>query len=235
MPIEGDPSGLLMGTAVFALLMAGLFVPLEGWSPAHRTGPRTRTAFVCLAFLFGNTFALELVGTPVLGALTGLSERGHRIFETIPVLRVVAVFVLAELAGYWIHRLMHRVPWLWRFHAVHHAPQHINWLETWRQHPVDFVLHGIAVGVPGAILGASLSDIASVVVLRKGFTVFLHANLAWKLTWLEPFVATPAFHRVHHSHDPADHDRHFSGMFPVLDRLFGTLHRRSEPSRATHA
>lgn len=137
-------------------------------------------------------------------------------------LRIVAALALAELAGYAIHRLMHRLPWLWRFHALHHEPMHLHWLVAWRQHPVDFVVHGLAVGLPGALLGASLADYAAVVLLRKAYTTFLHANLRWRLRGVERWIATPDYHALHHSHAPQDRDRNFAGMFPVIDRMFGT-------------
>ena len=74
----------------------------------------------------------------------------------------------------------------------------------------------------GALLGASLADFAAVVLLRKTYTTFLHANLRWRLRGLERYVATPDYHALHHSHALADRDRNFAGMLPVLDRLFGT-------------
>ena len=69
---------------------------------------------------------------------------------------------------------------------------------------------------------ASLADFAAVVLLRKAYTTFLHANLGWRLAAMERVLATPAFHAVHHSQDPREHDRNFAGMLPALDRIFGT-------------
>ena len=171
-----------------------------------------------IGLLFLNLAVLETVGAPLLDFLEDAFATGAA--PSAP--RLLLVFVLADVAGYAVHRAMHRVPFLWRFHAVHHAPTHLTWLEAWRQHPVDFVLHGIAVAVPGALLGASLSDLASVVLLRKAFTSFLHANVRWRFGPFEWLLATPAFHQVHHSADPLDHDRNFAGTFPLTDLLFGT-------------
>ena len=104
-------------------------------------------------------------------------------------------------------------------------PARVTWLDAWRQHPIDFVIHGVVVGLPGALLGASLSELGAIVLLRKTYTTFLHANVSWRLVWLERLIATPAFHRVHHSHDPREYDRNFAGMFPALDTIFGTRAR----------
>lgn len=209
---------LLLGTAVFLALMAGIFVPLEGWWPRRAEAPSARTIAVCVGLLFVDVLAMEWIGGPVLDAIAAIRPLAAEASGW----RIVLALVLAEVAGYAIHRAMHRVPALWRFHAVHHAEAHLHWLEAWRQHPVDFVIHGIAVGLPGALLGASLADFAAVVLLRKAYTTFLHANLGWRLAAMERVLATPAFHAVHHSQDPREHDRNFAGMLPALDRIFGT-------------
>lgn len=209
---------LLLGTAVFLALMAGIFIPLEGWWPRHAAPMPARAIALCVGLLFIDVLAMEAIGGALLDGLASLRPATRELAG----LRVAATLLLAELAGYAVHRLMHRVPWLWRFHAVHHAPVHLHWLAAWRQHPVDFVLHGVVVGLPGVLLGASLADFAAVVLLRKTYTTFLHANLRWHLPALERWIATPDYHDRHHSHAPELRDRNFAGMLPVLDRLFGT-------------
>ena len=208
----------LLGAGFFLLLTAGLFAPLEAWFPARAAASTNKALVTALGLFLLNLVLMELLGAPVLDLL----EETLASDEAPSGLKVALVFVLADIAGYWAHRLMHRVPVLWRFHAVHHAPTHLAWFEAWRQHPIDFVLHGLAVGVPGALLGASLSDIASVVLLRKAFTSFLHANVRWRFGLFEWVLATPAFHQVHHSADPHDHDHNFAGTFPLTDLVFGT-------------
>ncbi len=203
----------LLGCAVFLLMMAGLFVPLESFFPARSARPSPRAVALGASLFVINTVLMQLLGAPVLRSLqlTSLTRN---------VGTVVLVFVLSDFIGYWAHRAMHRVPWLWRFHRLHHEATELSWLDAWRQHPVDFVLHGLAVGVPGALLGASLSDLASVVVLRKAFTTFLHANLAVNFGVV---LASPVFHARHHSADARDYDTNFAGTFPLWDVVFGTL------------
>lgn len=211
--------GTTVGAVVFLALMAGLFVPLEWLFPAspHRPGLRAMGLGAGL-FLF-DTLLMEAVGAPVLDALE--RSPGARTTGTL-----LLVFVLSDLVGYWVHRAMHRVPWLWRFHKLHHEAVELSWLDAWRQHPVDFVLHGVVVGLPGALLGASLGELASVVVLRKAFTTFLHANVRAPFGPFFWVLASPEFHRTHHGADPADYDTNFAGTFPVWDLLFGTARRR---------
>jgi len=215
---------LLLGCAVFLALMAGLFAPLEHFFPAHGRGQTVKGGALAVGLFFLNTLVMQAVGVPVLLVLGAVAEHVRDGAVAHPtVATVVLVFVVSDLFGYWAHRLMHRVPLLWRFHRVHHEAHETTWLDAWRQHPVDFVLHGIAVGVPGALLGASLSEVASVVVLRKAFTTWLHANVRAHHGPLELLLASPRFHATHHSADPRDFDTNFAGTFPVWDLLFKTL------------
>jgi len=209
----------LPATLLFLLMMAGLFVPLEAFFPARATMPSKRNMAIGASLLVANTLLMQWFGLPVLRALGSVVDAPQT--RTLGI--VVLVFVSSDLVGYFIHRAMHRVPALWRFHKLHHEATELSWLDAWRQHPVDFVMHGIAVGVPGALLGASLSDLASVVVLRKAFTTFLHANLKVSFGLV---LASPDFHAVHHSADPRDYDTNFAGTFPLWDVLFGTRPQR---------
>jgi sterol desaturase/sphingolipid hydroxylase (fatty acid hydroxylase superfamily) len=120
--------------------------------------------------------------------------------------------------AYGSHRAMHEVPWLWRFHAVHHAPRELDWLKAWRQHPVDVAIHAWCVGLPGVLLGAPLSGLASLVLLRRLWTALLHANVRLKLGPLEHVIVSPEFHQTHHAGSVVN----YAGLFPWLDRLFGT-------------
>ncbi|MCU0699566.1 MAG: sterol desaturase family protein [Myxococcaceae bacterium] len=219
----------LLGALVFLALMAGLFVPLEFLAPASPRRPHVRAMVLGASLLVLNTLLMQVLGAPLLSWLADVVDAPA--VRTTG--RVAFVFVAADFVGYWAHRLMHRVPWLWRFHRLHHEATELSWLDAWRQHPVDFVLHGVLVGLPGALLGASLSHVSSVVLLRKAFTTFLHANVAVDFgRWL----ASPVFHAVHHSAKPEDHDSNFAGTFPLWDVLFGTFRAATrahlEPERA---
>lgn len=211
-------SATLLGAPVFLVLMAGLFMPLEYLAPGAEHRASARSMGVAAALFILNTVLMELLGGPLLDGLASMANAP----ASRSVGRVVLVFFAADLLGYWIHRAMHRVPLLWRFHRVHHEAVELHWLDAWRQHPVDFVVHGLVVGLPGALLGASLSDLGSVVLLRKAFTTLLHANVRWRFGPLYWLVASPVFHQRHHSADARDDDSHFAGTFPLWDLLFGT-------------
>lgn len=218
---------VLAGCLIFLAMMSGLFIPLEAFFPAQPLRRERAAPVLGVVLFFANTVLMQWLGVPVLLMLNAVGQALH--LTRSGALVVVLVFITSDLFGYAMHRAMHRVKFLWRFHAVHHQAVELSWLDAWRQHPVDFVLHGIAVGVPGALVGASLSEIASVVVLRKAFTTFLHANLRVDFGLV---LASPAFHRVHHSDDPTLHDSNFAGTFPLWDVFFGThASRRAQEER----
>ena len=68
-------------------------------------------------------------------------------------LQFIEIMVLTDLTQYWVHRVFHRVPFLWSFHAVHHSAQTMDWLAGSRMHVVEIVvLRGITV-IPMYALG----------------------------------------------------------------------------------
>jgi len=144
--------------------------------------------------------------------------------------RMLATLVVGEFGFYWGHRWSHQWPILWRFHVIHHSAEQVDWLTGTRAHPVDIVvtrlcgltlIHGL--GLAHAETGAT----SIAVLLLMAFTIFwgffIHANVRWRLGWLESVIATPAFHRWHHTNDE-NRDHNYASTLPFYDRLFGTLH-----------
>ncbi|MBA2479955.1 MAG: sterol desaturase family protein [Planctomycetes bacterium] len=208
----------LFGAILFLVLCAGIMIPLERLFPRDGVRQSPSDAFACAALFVVNVLLMHAIGGSLLASAMIAPTWGP---SSAPAL-LIAALVLGDLAGYLVHRAMHRVPWLWRLHRVHHDPVLLSWMEAWRVHPVDFLLHGLAVGLPGALMGASLSDVVALVLVRRAWTAFLHADVhipCGPLVWI---IATPEFHSRHHSHDPRHHGRNFSGTFPLWDRLFGT-------------
>jgi sterol desaturase/sphingolipid hydroxylase (fatty acid hydroxylase superfamily) len=144
--------------------------------------------------------------------------------------RMVAAMVVGEIGFYWGHRWSHEIPVLWRFHAVHHSAERINFLVNTRAHPVDLVftrLCGLtllfATGLASPV-GDHPSLIPAIVLfVGSMWSFFVHANLRWRLGPLEEVLSSPAFHHWHHTRE--DHkDHNYASMLPVMDRLFGTFY-----------
>jgi sterol desaturase/sphingolipid hydroxylase (fatty acid hydroxylase superfamily) len=140
--------------------------------------------------------------------------------EPGPLVQLVLAWVIAEVLLYWMHRAMHRVPLLWRFHRMHHDGEPLAWVTAWYVHPVDAALLATCALLGGVLAGAGAPGAAWFVVGRRAWTVLLHANVAWPATALDRLIATPRFHHRHHREDLAP--ANFASTLPVLDRLFGS-------------
>jgi sterol desaturase/sphingolipid hydroxylase (fatty acid hydroxylase superfamily) len=147
-------------------------------------------------------------------------------------LRMSAAMVVGETGAYWGHRWSHEIPFLWRFHALHHSAEDIDWLVSSRAHPVDHFFTRFCMLVPMYALGLAQPmgnrvDLVSMIVTVLGtyWGFFIHANLNWRFGWMEWLLATPAFHHWHHTNDGPDViNKNYAPMLPWVDFIFGTLH-----------
>jgi sterol desaturase/sphingolipid hydroxylase (fatty acid hydroxylase superfamily) len=139
--------------------------------------------------------------------------------------------VLGEIGYYWGHRWSHEIPFLWRFHSIHHSAEAVDFMVSTRGHPIDVVFGRICALIPVFVVGLAGTD-GSIKAEEIPFTVslfgsvwgyFVHANLKWRFGPLEWIVSTPGFHHWHHTKSgPINHN--YASVFPWLDRLFGTHH-----------
>ncbi len=137
--------------------------------------------------------------------------------------QVLAVMLIADICQYWLHRAFHGRA-LWPFHAIHHGPREVNWSTTFRVHPVNYVLYSTSVAVLVQLAGFRPEAFAVVAPINFFSGALVHANLNWTFGPLRFVLASPVFHRWHHSMDPAARDRNFAPTFAFLDLMFGTFH-----------
>jgi sterol desaturase/sphingolipid hydroxylase (fatty acid hydroxylase superfamily) len=151
-------------------------------------------------------------------------------------LRVAAAMVAGEIGAYWGHRWSHETPLLWRFHAIHHSAEEIDWLVNTRAHPVDLVFTRFCGLVPMYVLGLAQPtgnqvDFVPALVTVAGtfWGFFIHANIRWRFGKLEWLLSSPAFHHWHHTNDsPETINKNYSPMLPWVDKVFGTFHLPEE-------
>ena len=222
--------------AIWLVLLTILFVPLERWF-ALREAPGRRPILPDLALFFLNSLVpAALLGVPMAAVATvagRLTPSAYlEMIGSLPfALRLILGLIVTEIGTYWAHRWTHRSPFLWQFHAVHHAPRHVDWLINTRAHPFDIVLTRLCGLVPlyllglGSVHGDSQSRMLPVYITLFGtvWAFFIHANIRWRLGPLEWLVATPAFHHWHHTND-AHRDSNFAALLPQVDRIFGTYY-----------
>jgi sterol desaturase/sphingolipid hydroxylase (fatty acid hydroxylase superfamily) len=211
--------------------------PLNDWlSPADNHCKRLIDWRVNLAWYFFNgLFTTLFLGPPALliawlihsalpASVTGAAA-GLPLWA-----RMVAAMIVGEIGFYWGHRWSHESPFLWRFHAVHHSAEHVNFLVNTRGHPVDMIftrLCGLTLLYATDLtspVGPNPSLVPMLVLfIGSLWSFFIHANVRWRLGPLEEIIASPAFHHWHHTLE--DHkDHNYSSMLPFIDRLFGTFY-----------
>lgn len=222
---------------VWFALLALVFVPLEHVLHRQAGGGLRRRQFANDAvYFFLSGFLPKILIIPMLAVAallfaklvpTGLADwaAGLPLWASL-----VLGMLISEVGFYWAHRWMHEIPLLWRFHAVHHSAEHIDWLVNTRMHPVDMVftrltglvpLYAIGLAQSSTPAGQTLPLIVFFIGTFWGF--FIHADMRLRLGPLEQLISTPAFHHWHHTR--ADHANHnYAPTFPWIDRLFGTLY-----------
>ena len=156
--------------------------------------------------------------------LIAFYDNGHGPLARLP-LAVQAMIFLAgsDFMNYWIHRAFHGSA-MWKYHAVHHSSEHLDWLSAARFHPVNIFLGSVA--TDAVLLLAGISP--NVLVFLGPFTVahsaFVHANLRWTLGPFRYVLAGPVFHRWHHTAADEGGERNYASTFPILDVVFGTFY-----------
>ncbi len=140
--------------------------------------------------------------------------------------RVPQAFVallVVDFTGYWLHRMFHGKS-LWRFHAVHHSSVDRDWLASVRVHPINEVVTTCLHVVVLMGLGFRADVLQGVIPFVTLYAILLHANVSWSFGPLRYVLASPRFHRWHHTSEQEGLDRNFAGFFPVWDLLFGTFY-----------
>jgi sterol desaturase/sphingolipid hydroxylase (fatty acid hydroxylase superfamily) len=134
---------------------------------------------------------------------------------------VLEMLVLSDFIYYWIHRLAHTNPLLWRLHAVHHSTRHLRWTSAWRAHPAEVYLHLITI-VPLFLLGFPVDALAPLAPFITLYALVIHCNVNVSPRRLSYVVNSPRYHGWHHALDAKEGGVNFAGLFPLFDALFGT-------------
>lgn len=210
----------LLSLAVALVLLSGLFALVEKRSVWQRerlidfiywfftpTVGRAISAIALVAF-FG--WRIGSAGAPWFRA------------QSIP-LQMLEVLIASDLIGYASHRMFHR-GWLWRIHAIHHSSETLDWLAAARVHPLNEAITRLAQVVPLYLLGFDARVLAGIVPLFTFYAIFLHADVSWSYGRLRYVIASPRFHRWHHTAEEEGLNKNFAGLFPWIDLLFGTFY-----------
>jgi sterol desaturase/sphingolipid hydroxylase (fatty acid hydroxylase superfamily) len=177
--------------------------------------------FIVPLFLHAARTAMLVAGVMLL--------YGGRDPQLLPVrnlplwLQCVMMLLIQDVLLYWIHRVFHS-GWAWKFHAIHHSPAVLDWMATARFHPVNNLLSFGLADVVVLLLGFSPAALFALVPFNIIYSAMVHANLNWTFGPLRYVLASPVFHRWHHTTEAEGLDKNFASTFSFLDLAFGTYY-----------
>jgi sterol desaturase/sphingolipid hydroxylase (fatty acid hydroxylase superfamily) len=216
-----------------------VFAALTAWSACNPGRPwwrkREIVTDVCYWFLIPLVARFFRIGMLTLGAavifdihgsqaIMDFYENGHGPLSALPLWLQAALFmVVSDFLLYWIHRGFHGGK-LWKYHAVHHSSEDLDWISAARFHPINLFLGAVGVDVLLLVAGISPNVMIWLGPFITAHSGFVHANLKWTLGPFKYVLAGPVFHRWHHTAIERGGSRNFAGTFPVWDVLFGTFY-----------
>ncbi|MEQ5786738.1 sterol desaturase family protein [Erythrobacter sp. NFXS35] len=231
---RGGASVLYLGLDWFVLgvlTTAAIFVPLERAFARRREQDAFRRGWLTdTQYFFASHVLAQVMSIAVLAPAVAVGEvlavpSAQILVQSLPVVLQFALAVLvADLSQYGVHRAFHALPFLWRFHKVHHSVEVMDWLAGSRLHLVDVIVTRGLVLLPLVVLGFDSVAVYAYLALVSFHAVFIHANFAPRREWLERWVAMPRFHHWHHGVESEARDVNFAVHLPMIDRWFGTYH-----------
>ncbi|MDJ0798460.1 MAG: sterol desaturase family protein [Calothrix sp. MO_167.B12] len=215
-------------------LMVLAILVLELWMPANKKqkvfSPGFGQDFI---WFIGDFFLKALLLIPFVMLLRGLHSQFLSQFSInlpsllhLPKLVTLTLAILITDFGAWLaHVLQHKIPFLWRFHAIHHSQCEMNLFTDARFHFGDaligyplqiFPLYWLLIPLPQGIY---------YIFFRTWYPRLYHANLRTNFGFLRYVLVTPQSHRIHHSIEVRHFDKNFGIVFSIWDYIFGTQHR----------
>jgi sterol desaturase/sphingolipid hydroxylase (fatty acid hydroxylase superfamily) len=220
--------------ALIGLSLLGWFVALavaEAIWPGHEKAEGsgdgrllTNFGLTVILIVAASLFPLARMSASLFGERLGL---GVANMVPMPWPAVFgAMLLLDSFSAYWVHRLMHATPLLWRVHRVHHADSSVDVSTSLRNHPFELLVTVPVSCLVVLLLGAPVSVVVAAQTVVMAAAIWQHADLRlprWLDHALARAIVTPRLHRLHHSRERLIHDTNFGDFITLWDRLFGTF------------
>jgi sterol desaturase/sphingolipid hydroxylase (fatty acid hydroxylase superfamily) len=215
----------IVASAFLILLLAERIAPLRARSGPFLSRLALNLGISALAFA-----ASAAVVQPALVRALGWSARQRfglaYVVDLPPLARAALVFALLDLAFYYWHRLNHELPFLWRFHNVHHCDPELGVSTSFRFHFGEVALSVVFRVLQVTLIGASLPAYAVYEMAFQLNTLFHHSNVRLPVRLergLNRVLVTPRMHGIHHSQVREETNSNYSVVLPWWDALHRTL------------
>lgn len=188
-------------------------------------------------YMFFNFFLFSLIGYNAISnvfvelfndaiALLGCTNIVALKIASWPVwMQLLALLITRDFLQWNIHRLLHRVPWLWEFHKVHHSVAEMGFAAHLRYHWMETIVYRSLEYLPLAMIGFGIDDFFVVYIFTLLIGHLNHANIHLPLGPLKYILNNPQMHIWHHAYHLPDNRRYgvnFGITFSIWDYLFGT-------------
>lgn len=228
----------LIGISLFFFL-------LEWFYPWRKDQPRIRQDFWQDGFyMFFNFFLFSLIGYNAVSNIFVLAFNDF--LETFGIKNLVAIeisswpdwtqllslFIVRDFIHWNVHQLLHKVPFLWEFHKVHHSVKQMGFAAHLRYHWMENVVYRMLEYIPLAMIGFGIQEFFLVHIIALSIGHFNHSNIRINLGWLKYILNNPQMHIWHHAKEWPDkypYGVNFGISLSLWDFLFGTAHITKNP------
>lgn len=226
----------VLKTAIVALLLL-VFLGWESWLPLHaETRGRWRHRGRNLLLAVGNSLLLAvLFASLTVGVADWATSNGVGLLPALGLNAVASALLACVLLDAWLygwHRANHAVPFLWRFHRMHHSDDRMDATTATRFHPGELTISAVLRLGLIPLLGVSAWHLIVYDTLLLGVILFHHADISLGRAdrWLRWLIVTPNMHKVHHSRLVPETNSNFASVLSVWDRLARSFRMRDDPA-----
>ena len=216
---------ILLGGVVFFWILEGI-IPFYSLNYKKTKHAILNLLFTITTAIIGFGFAFILLKST---GIVNTYEIGFIHLFNLPLyLEVIICLLLLDLVGaYLVHFVEHKVPWMWKFHVVHHSDENVDVTTGLRHHPGETVFRILFTILGIYVSGASIGIIMLYQSISVLFAHITHANvgLPHSLDKVISYIfVTPNMHKVHHHFQLPLTDKNYGNIFSIWDRIFGTYH-----------
>lgn len=213
--------GKILLIAMPAFLVLVLFEKWYGWHTGKDTNPSIDLISSISSGISNVT--KDVLGLGITIITYGWLEERIALFHIKATwLTYIVAFIAIDFAGYWVHRIQHKINFFWNGHVIHHSSEEFNLACALRQSISSVANIFVFLLLPAALVGVPPKVIAIVAPLQLFAQFWYHTRYIGKLGFLEKIIVTPSHHRVHHAINPEYIDKNLSQIFIIWDKVFGT-------------
>jgi sterol desaturase/sphingolipid hydroxylase (fatty acid hydroxylase superfamily) len=232
--IDPNIKPVIVGAVLAGLMMLESVVPMFRSSRTIKQRLLHDASNIMLGLLNALLVSFLFVGL-VLLVTTWANEHGFGVLNWLELnlfLELLLGLLLFDCWQYWWHRINHVIPFLWRFHAVHHSDAAMDASSAVRFHTIEIIYSSLIRLLILPLIGLTIEQLLIYELILLPVIMFHHSNVAVPAVLdklLRVFIVTPRIHWVHHSHIQQETDSNYASLLSVWDRLFGSFRLRDDP------